>query len=155
MNVKWLVQSYSRLSVLWHWGLGVRKSILPVKIEWWGVSVVIYLERGADCLHMVQLCHCYPKTLSLLASFKSGLALPFWYRLNQVLLEKGPLNWCSSSNSSSRGDRGKVVTISYFCHNSNNLWAIDVRNTSIHVQKNTAYTTTPWVKKNKTPNSCP
>ena len=35
--------------------LGVRKSIWPVKIEWWGVGVVVCLKRGADCLHMVQL----------------------------------------------------------------------------------------------------
>ena len=27
----------------------------PVKIEWWGAGVVIYLELGADCLHTVQL----------------------------------------------------------------------------------------------------
>ena len=40
-------------SVLWRCWLGVRKSIRPVKIEWWGVDVVICLERGADCLHMV------------------------------------------------------------------------------------------------------
>ena len=26
-----------------------------LKIEWWGVDVVIYLEQVADCLHMVQL----------------------------------------------------------------------------------------------------
>jgi len=35
--------------------LGIWKSIQSVKIEWWGVGVVICLERGADCLHMVQL----------------------------------------------------------------------------------------------------
>ena len=35
--------------------LGVRKSIRPVKTEWWGVGVVVCLERGADCLRMVQL----------------------------------------------------------------------------------------------------
>jgi len=29
-----------------------------------------------------------------LASVKSRLALPFWYRLTQVVLEKGPLNGC-------------------------------------------------------------
>ena len=27
----------------------------PVTIEWWGVGVVICLERGADCLHMIKL----------------------------------------------------------------------------------------------------
>jgi len=32
-----------------------------------------------------------------LASFKSRLVLPFWYRLTQVVLEKRPLNGCSSS----------------------------------------------------------
>ena len=42
-------------SVLWHCWLGARKSIQPVKIKWCGVGVVICLERGADCLHMVQL----------------------------------------------------------------------------------------------------
>ena len=38
--------------------LGVRKSIQPVKIEWWGIVVVIY-EQGADC---------YPRE-----SFREGL----------------------------------------------------------------------------------
>jgi len=47
-------------SVLLHCWLGVRKSIRPVKIEWWGVGVVICLERGTDCLHMVQLMPLHP-----------------------------------------------------------------------------------------------
>ena len=36
-------------------------------------------------------CHCY--SLSL-ASVKSRLVLPFWYRLTLVVPEKGPLNGC-------------------------------------------------------------
>ena len=44
-------------------------------------------------------CHCHPKTPSSLASFKSRLVLPFRYRLTQVVLEKRPLNRCSSSSS--------------------------------------------------------
>ena len=36
-------------------------------------------------------CHCH--SLSL-ASVKFRLVLPFWYRLTQVVLEKGPLNGC-------------------------------------------------------------
>ena len=44
-----------RSSVLWRCWLGVRKSNLPVKIEWWNAGVVICLEGGADCLHIVQL----------------------------------------------------------------------------------------------------
>ena len=35
--------------------------------------MVICLERGADCLHMVQLMPLHPKTPSSLASFKSRL----------------------------------------------------------------------------------
>jgi len=57
-----------------HWWLDVRKC---VKIEWWGVGVVICLKRGADCLHMVQLMSLHPKTPSSLAWFKSRLVLLF------------------------------------------------------------------------------
>jgi len=59
--------------------------------------VVICLEQGADCLHMVQLMPLHPKTPPSLASFKSRLVLPFWCRLTQVVLEKKPLNVCGSS----------------------------------------------------------
>ena len=44
---------------------------------------------------MVQLMQLHPKTPSSLASFKSRLVLPFWYRLTQIVLEKRPLNGCS------------------------------------------------------------
>jgi len=47
-------------------------------------------------------CHCHPITPSSLASFKSRLVLPFWYRLTQVVLEQRLLNRCSSSSSRSR-----------------------------------------------------
>ena len=82
-------------SVLRRCWLGVRKSIRPVK---GGVYVVICLKRGADCLHMVQMMPLHPKTPSYLASFKSRLVLPFWYRLTQVVLEMRPLNESSSSS---------------------------------------------------------
>jgi len=61
--------------------------------------VVICLERGADCLRMVQLMPLDPQTPSSLASFKSRLVLPFCYWLTQVVVENRPLNGCSSSNS--------------------------------------------------------
>ena len=86
------------LSVLWHCWLGARKSIQPVKIEWSCVGVVICLEWGADCLHMVQLMPLHPKTPSSPASFESRLVLPFCYRLTQVVLENRPLHKCSSSS---------------------------------------------------------
>ena len=51
--------------------------------------MVVCLELGADCLHMVQLMPLHPKTSSSLASYESRLVLPFWYRLTLVVLEKG------------------------------------------------------------------
>jgi len=56
-------------------------------LTWWAAGVVICLERGAD-LHMAQL---MPLPL---ASVKSRLVLPFWYRLTRVVPDKGPLNGC-------------------------------------------------------------
>jgi len=53
--------------------------------EWRGAGVVVCLERGAD-LHMAQL---MPRHLLSLASVKSRLVLPFWYRLTWVVTEKG------------------------------------------------------------------
>jgi len=50
------------------------------KLEWWGARMVICLERGVD-LHIAY-------SLSL-ASVKSRLVLPFWYRLTRVVLDKG------------------------------------------------------------------
>ena len=41
-------------------------------------------------------CHCH--SLSL-ASVKSRLVLPFWYSLTQVVLEKRPLNDCSTHSA--------------------------------------------------------
>ena len=38
---------------------------------------------------VVQLMSLYPKTPSSLASFKSKLVIPLWYRLGLVVLEKG------------------------------------------------------------------
>ena len=49
------------------------------KTEWWGAGVVICLELGAD-LHVAQLMP-LPLTVAYLASVKSRLVLPFWYRL--------------------------------------------------------------------------
>jgi len=59
--------------------------------------VVICLERGADCLHGPADATASPNRQPL-ASFKSILVLPFWYRLTQAVLKKRPLNGCSSSS---------------------------------------------------------
>jgi len=94
-------------SVLWHCWLGIRKSIWPVKTEWWGVGVVSSMQGGAHCLHMVQLMLMRPKNPLSLVSFKSRLVLPFWYRLIQVVLEKRSLNGCSSSSS----NKSMIITV--------------------------------------------
>ena len=43
-------------------------------------------------------CHCHP-IISCSSKIRNGL--PFWCRLTQVVLEKRPLNGCSSSSSNS------------------------------------------------------
>ena len=83
--------------MLRHCWLGIRKSTQPVKIECWGAGVVIFLEWGADCLHMVQFMP-LPSQNSL-ASFKFALVLTFRYRIFHVVLEKRLLKGCSSSGS--------------------------------------------------------
>ena len=55
----------------------------------------VVLEKGP-----LNGCVYFPQTPSSLASFESRPVLPFWHRLTQVVLEKRPLNRCSSSSSS-------------------------------------------------------
>jgi len=78
-------------SVLWRCWLGGRKGIRPVKNL--SGRVLAWLSVWSE----MQTCmwpswwHCH--SLSL-ASVKSRLVLPFWYRLTRVVLEKGPLIGC-------------------------------------------------------------
>jgi len=53
------------------------------KIERWGADVVICLEQGADCFHVVQLMPLSSPNpvICLIISFKSRLVLPFGHRL--------------------------------------------------------------------------
>jgi len=60
------------------------------KTERWGAGVVSVWREVQTCI-CPSWCHCY--SLSV-ASVKSRLVLPFWYRLTWVVLEKGPLNGC-------------------------------------------------------------
>ena len=56
---------------------------------------------------MPSWCHCH--SLSL-APVKSRLVLPFWYRLTQVVPDKGPLNVCVSA-ASDRPHSSQDVTV--------------------------------------------
>ena len=57
--------------------------------------MVIYLERDANDLHMVQLMP-LPPIISFFIKIQIGfsLVLPFWCQLTQVVVEKRPLNKC-------------------------------------------------------------
>jgi len=77
-------------SVLWRCWLGGRKGIRHIKN--WAVGCWHGYLPGARCrLACPSWCHCH--SLSL-ASVKSKLVLPFWYRLTRVVPDKGPLNGC-------------------------------------------------------------
>ena len=58
-----------------------------------GVLVWLPVWSEVQTCILPSWCHCH--SLSL-ASVKSRLVLPFWYRLIRVVHEKGPLNGCSS-----------------------------------------------------------
>ena len=60
------------------------------RTEWWGTGMVICLERGAD-LHIAQL---MPLPLTVSCFSKIQIGFTFWFRLTQVVPDKGPLNGC-------------------------------------------------------------
>ena len=76
-------------SVLWHCLLGARKGIRPVKKLSGGLLTWLSVWSEVQTCIWPSWCHCH--SLSL-ATVKSRLVLPFWYRLTRVVLEKGPLN---------------------------------------------------------------
>ena len=89
-----LVRIYSGLtnhnwclpSVLWHCWLGARKGIRPAKkLSGWVLAWLLVWNEVQTCI-WPSWCHCH--SLSL-ASVKSRLVLPFWYRLTWVVPDKG------------------------------------------------------------------
>ena len=65
-SINWIIKP----SVLWRCWLGGKKGVRPVKTEWWGVGMVICLERRAD-LHMAQLMP-LPLTVSCFSKIQIG-----------------------------------------------------------------------------------
>jgi len=78
--------AFSALTLL----VGQQEGHPACKTQWWSAGVVICLERGAD-LHMAQL---MPLPLTAACFSEIQMVLPFWCRLTQVVLDKGPLKWC-------------------------------------------------------------
>ena len=100
LDKHWLGQDvaysfYSKLtrtrlpSVLWHWWLGGRKGIRPLKKLSGGVLVWLSVWSKVQTCIWSSWRHYH--SLSL-ASVKSRLVLPFWYQPTRVIWEKGPLN---------------------------------------------------------------
>ena len=75
----------------WRCWLGGRKGIRPVKNLSGGVLAWLSVWSEVQTCIWPSWCHCH--SLSL-ASVKSRLVLPFWYRLTQVVTDKVPLNRC-------------------------------------------------------------
>jgi len=69
-----------------------RKGIRPVKKS--SGVVLAWLSVWSEVQTCIWLSGCHCHSLSL-ASVKSRLVLPFWYRLSWVVPEKRPLNVCS------------------------------------------------------------
>ena len=78
-------------SLLWRCWLGGRKGIRPVKKLSGEVLAWLSVWSEVQTCICSSWCHCH--SLSL-ASVKSRLVLPFWYRLTWVEPEKRPLNGC-------------------------------------------------------------
>ena len=56
-------------------------------------GVLAWLSAWSEVQACIWLSGCHCHSLSL-ASVKSSLVLPFWYRPTQVVPDKGPLNGC-------------------------------------------------------------
>ena len=78
-------------SVLWRCWLGGRKGIRPVKKLGDGLLAWLSVWSEMQTCIWPSWCHCH--SLSL-ASVKSRLVLPFWYRLTRVVPDKESLNGC-------------------------------------------------------------
>ena len=87
VQVLMTVIAFSALTLLFGWQEGhpackkLSGGVLAWLSDWSEVQTCIWPSG----------CHCH--SLSP-ASVKSRLVFPFWYRLTQVVLEKGPLNVC-------------------------------------------------------------
>ena len=82
------IQIGSTFLVPAHLGSPGKRAVIWVCVcvyQWW----VICLERGSNCLHVVQLMPLHPRTPSSLASFTSRLVLHFCYRLTQAVKHRG------------------------------------------------------------------
>ena len=78
------------------------RSVRQIKLTYVGFRAHVKIASRIVSYRTVQLMPLHPKTPSSLALIKPRLVLPFWCWLAQVVMEKRPLNRCSSISSSSQ-----------------------------------------------------
>jgi len=89
-------------------------------------------------------CHCH--SLSL-ASVKSRLVLPFWYRLTWVVPEKGLLNGCvyvSTVFSKSVSIKIRDIIVLYYMVNTLYIMHFNLLYIRLPVRENLSYRPTAW-----------
>jgi len=133
---------YKKITLLWCYWLGDRKSIRPVKkTEWWGDDVVICLRRSAG-LHITQM---MPLPLTVSCSSKSRQALPFWYQLTRVVPDSGPLNryltlWYILQHSKQKGHEKEYL------HNLSITFANTVPTSEVELSSLSRKGYQPWLR---------
>jgi len=105
----------ARIQYISHWSLILSGGVLAWLSAWSEVQTCI----------CPSWCHCHPLSL---ASVKSRLVLPFWYRLTWVVLEKEPLNVCVWSlirdfhNKLGVEEEAALKMLYFHSHNNNFKW---------------------------------
>jgi len=98
--------------VLWRCWLGGRKGIQPVN---WVVGCWCGYLSGARCRLAYGPADATATHLSL-ASVKSRLVLPFWYRLTRVVPEKGQLNGCVCACVNTNWKNSRALNAAWALH---------------------------------------
>ena len=106
-------------SVLWRCWLGSRKGIRPVK-NFWVVGYWRGYLSGARC--RLAYGPADATASHSLASVKSRLVLPFWYRLTRVVPDKGPLNGSLSLSLNFQRFSLKPWRASGYSRKANAIW---------------------------------
>ena len=122
------ITHYTEPSMIWHCWLGGRKGIWPVKnwlVGCWHVNVIMtwlsLWSKLRTCIWPSR-CHCHSPSL---ASVKSRLVLPFWYRLTWIGPDKGPLYGCHVCYSEPQVMSHKLLLTLEISGLPSNTWSLE------------------------------
>jgi len=106
------IHALSALTLLVRWQEGhlAYKNLSGELLQW----LSVWSEVQMMCI-LPSWCHCHP-IISCPSKIQNGL--PFWCRLTAVVLEKKPLNRCSSSNSIH-----SLFLVTIFYHTTRMSWS--------------------------------